>query len=120
MLAWNSSKDNAVQAEYIIMEKAKGVQLSAVKPSMHFKQRTGVVKSIARYQKAWGKLSFNRIGSLYYAEDLKPDERSPVQVENAQKLVPGTRFAIGPIVGREWSDAGRAGLGCDRGPCKSP
>ena len=120
VLAWKSSNQNAVKAEYIVMEKVKGVQLSTVWPSMHFDQKVTIMKSIAGYQKAWARLSFSRIGSVYYTKDLKlEDPLAPVYIDDDGQSAADARFAIGPITGKEWNTLGRAGLNCDRGPCRS-
>lgn len=116
VLAWDSSNKNAVKAEYIIMEKAKGVQLSTKWPSMNFDQKVKTMKSIAKYQKAWADLSFSHIGSVYYTKDLKPDARAPIYIDETDSDVADTRFSIGPILGRQWSDFEKATLNCDRGP----
>ena len=69
--AWSSrAQDNGVGAEYIIMEKLPGVQLDVVWAGMDIGDRLSIVKAIARHQKAWMSYSFDRFGSLYYAEDL--------------------------------------------------
>lgn len=119
VIAWESSNKNAVQAEYIIMEKAKGVQLGSIWPTMEFEKKVQVMKAIARHQQAWAKMSFSRIGSLYYAKDLSPDQdRNAPFFDESGKLVNDSKFAIGPIVGRDWMDFGRAEIECNRGPCE--
>jgi len=65
VLAWSSKgQDTSVGAEYIIMEKAPGVDLERWWPSMQIKERYAVVKAIATYQKAWTSVSFKKFGSL--------------------------------------------------------
>ncbi|GFN11009.1 phosphotransferase enzyme family protein [Aspergillus tubingensis] len=72
VLAWSSNaSENPIGAEYIIMEKVRGVQLDNVWPRMDIKQRFELVKTIARYQKAWMSKSFTKYGSLYYSKDLQ-------------------------------------------------
>ncbi|KAK5113994.1 hypothetical protein LTR62_003117 [Meristemomyces frigidus] len=120
VLAWDSSNANAVKAEYIIMEKAKGVQLGTVWPTMDGGQKVQLIRAIARHQRAWSKISFSRIGSLYYAKDLSPtDVAGPVFFDDSGNPVTDSKFAIGPISGREWMDFGRANIDCDRGPWTS-
>jgi hypothetical protein len=121
VLSWSSSNRNAVKAEYIIMEKAKGVQLGTVWPTMDSSQKGRVIGAMAKYQRAWSNLSFGRIGSLYYAKDLPPaDQTAPLFSDESGDPVSSTdpKFAIGPIVGKEWIDFGRASVDCDRGPCE--
>ncbi|KAF2722987.1 phosphotransferase family protein [Polychaeton citri CBS 116435] len=120
VLAWSSSDKNAVKAEYIIMEKAEGVQLGTAWSTMDINQRGRVIRAIARHQRTWSKISFSRIGSLYYAKDLPPvDQATPVFFNDLGQPVAGLKFAIGPALGREWVDSGRANVNCDRGPWTS-
>ncbi|KAH9826909.1 phosphotransferase enzyme family protein, partial [Teratosphaeria destructans] len=117
VLAWDASDKTAVNAEYIIMEKAKGVQLSIAWPRMKFQQKVQLMKAVGRYEKAWASTSFDRIGSLYYADDVQLDvRRALVYIDETGKQVQDDRFSVGPIVSREWNDHGRASLSCDRGP----
>ncbi|MCJ1334838.1 hypothetical protein MMC09_000103 [Bachmanniomyces sp. S44760] len=68
---WNSkAQSNTVGAEYIIMQKAPGVQLEHVWKGMDIEDRLKVVKQIVRYQRKWTSTSFKEFGSLYFAEDV--------------------------------------------------
>lgn len=120
VLAWSSSDKNAVNAEYIIMEKAKGVQLASMWPKMELDQRVQVVRAIARHQRAWLNISFSRIGSLYYAKDSPSSANldGPLFSDDLGKPITDSKFVIGPILGREWMDNGRATIDSDRGPCE--
>ena len=54
VLAWSSkASENNVGAEYIIMEKAPGVELELIWPAMDIKTRADFLKSLGRIQKAW-------------------------------------------------------------------
>jgi hypothetical protein len=47
VFCWSSrAHDNAVGAEYIIMEKAQGVELEEMWPKMTMKERSVLVKNI--------------------------------------------------------------------------
>lgn len=117
MLAWSSkAEDNTVGAEYIIMEKAAGVQLSKVWPTMGIKQRFELVKTISGYQKAWMSIPFTQYGSLYYSSDMEDSDGSD-SVKGALSISKHHRFAVGPSTGREFLDDGRIALDFDRGPC---
>ncbi|KAL1613217.1 hypothetical protein SLS60_001449 [Paraconiothyrium brasiliense] len=120
VLAWNSkAQDNPVGAEYIIMEKAQGIELEKIWPSMNIKNRLALVENIAGFQKAWTSISFKRFGSLYYANDLdESSESEPLYVDANGIDTIDERFAIGPSTGREMVDNGRATVQFDRGPCK--
>lgn len=101
------------------MEKAPGVELERVWPSMQIKDRLAVVKAIAGFQKTWTSISFRKFGSLYYAKNL--DEQyhgEPLCSDAKGNEIPGEDFAIGPTVAREWIDDGRASVDLQRGPSK--
>ncbi|KAK3677309.1 hypothetical protein LTR78_002847 [Recurvomyces mirabilis] len=117
VLAWNSSNENVVQAEYIIMGKAKGVQLGTVWPTMDSNQKVQLIRAIAKCQRVWSRMSFGQIGSLYCAKDLPSVNRTaPVYFNDSGEPIEDSELAIGPVVGREWMDCGRASLNSDRGP----
>jgi hypothetical protein len=122
VLAWSSrAHETSVDAEYIIMEKAPGIELERVWPSMNIKDRLAVVKTIATFQEAWTSASFTRFGSLYFAYDLEESPRDEPLYTNSDGVeVTDQRFAVGPSTGRETIDHGRAIIEFDRGPCKTP
>ena len=118
--AWDSkARENGVGAEYIIMEKLSGIQLQDVWPRMKIQDRLGIVKSIARHQRAWAAVSFQQLGSLYFSRDL--DAVTPhLRYINAQgEMVTDSRFAIGPSAGWTFMEHRRNILEFDRGPCTS-
>ncbi|RAK96065.1 phosphotransferase enzyme family protein [Aspergillus ibericus CBS 121593] len=116
VLAWSSeANENPVGAEYIIMEKAEGVQLDKVWPKMDIKKRFELVKTIAEYQKAWMSRSFTQYGSLYYSSGL-PNIEGCVLVKEDGSNCKEHRFAVGPTTGREFLDDGRIDVDFDRGP----
>ncbi|KAI2711768.1 hypothetical protein CBS147333_1269 [Penicillium roqueforti] len=69
--AWNNSaEDNAVGAEYIIMEKANGVLLSSQWATMSTDQKRELIQSIIDFERSLIAHSFDMIGSIYYENDL--------------------------------------------------
>ena len=117
--AWSSrAQDNVVGAEYIIMEKLPGIQLSVVWADMEIEARLTIAKAIARYQKAWMSISFNQFGSLYFAEDLDRSTQSLSYTNHQDITVTEPRFAVGPSTARGFNDDGRSNVEFDRGPCK--
>ncbi|KAF2127104.1 hypothetical protein P153DRAFT_424425 [Dothidotthia symphoricarpi CBS 119687] len=120
VLAWSSkAQENTIGAEYIIMEKVSGIELERVWPSMDIKDRLKVVKSIALMQKAWTSISFHQYGSLYFTEDLdEPTGTEPLYFDAYGKGITDKRYQVGPSIGRESIDNGRATINFDRGPCK--
>ncbi|CBX90707.1 hypothetical protein LEMA_P057410.1 [Plenodomus lingam JN3] len=92
--AWNSNaQSHSVRAEYIIMEKAQGIQ------------------------KRWLSISFSHYGGLYYAKDMKSSPVSHYVQDGV--VIKKSEFALGPATGRDWHDAGRADLDIRRGPWSS-
>lgn len=120
VIAWSSNRKNAVEAEYIVMEKAERVQLGSVWSTLEGKQKVQVIRAIAKYQLAWSDVLIQQIGSLYYQDDLSGQNSAGLRYINKDsgETVEDGRFAIGPIQSREWMDHGRVALDCDRGPCK--
>ncbi|KAH1351200.1 hypothetical protein KXW98_000285 [Aspergillus fumigatus] len=115
VLAWSSKPaDNFVGAEYIIMEKVAGVQLSKVWSKMGIKERFELVKTISGYQKAWTSMSFTQYGSLYYSSDTDSDGCDLAKGDGS--VTKSQRFAVGPSTGREFLDDGRMEMDSDRGP----
>ncbi|KAL3485642.1 kinase-like domain-containing protein [Aspergillus germanicus] len=70
ILVWNSSFDNPVAVEYILMENARGVSLSKIWNNLDVDLQFKVLKKIAMYQRAWSDISFSMQGSLYYSQDI--------------------------------------------------
>lgn len=120
MFSWSSkTSENSIGAEYIIMEKIEGVPLRVNWDAMAFDKKVVVVRTLAKYQKAWMAHTFNQYGSLYYAGDAPASLGQPTfsycdenSVETQDK-----RFVIGPTVHRHTIDFGRAQVDFYRGPC---
>lgn len=117
--AWSSeASSNSVGAEYIIMEKASGVELTRVWPKLLGNERGKIVRQIVQFQKSFTASSFPGIGSLYYAESLDngvssiPVKRGPLETTSRSK-----KFVIGPINDQRFFEEGRGDIDCDRGPC---
>ncbi|OQE32187.1 hypothetical protein PENSTE_c001G00231 [Penicillium steckii] len=116
VLAWSSqASENNVGAEYIIMEKAHGIELIEKWPEMDISTRTKFLKSLARILKAWTSTSFSSYGSLYYPADLE-DPKPCVLTKTDGSKIEEPRFAIGPSNSRMQSDDGRTAIDFDRGP----
>jgi hypothetical protein len=119
VFAWNSRADDAVGAEYIIMEKMAGVQLSEVWKNMKLVDKMQLRLNLARYQEVWLSASFRQFGGLYYRQDLESGPSEDYLYTNQKgENVHDSRFTIGPMTGRDWCDCRRSALICYRGPCK--
>ena len=102
-----------------LASSSKGILLEEVWPNMVIEKRFVVIKSLARYQKAWSSIRFNQCGILYYAQDInsRSVERPLYSIQDIVG-VSDPNFVDEPTVGREWFDNGRAAIDFDRGPCK--
>ncbi|EZF29790.1 hypothetical protein H109_04256 [Trichophyton interdigitale MR816] len=119
--AWNASRDtknNPVGAEYIVMERVPGIQLSEIWCNLQLKQKLKVFTQIARYMRKWTSVNFSQIGSLYYTENIPVMPNEPLYSENGNAAF-NSRFTVGLSTNREWSDAGRGDLKCNSGPWRS-
>ncbi|KAL9020921.1 MAG: hypothetical protein Q9185_001884 [Variospora sp. 1 TL-2023] len=117
---WNSNAvTNTVGAEYIVMEKAPGLELGRVWPDLNGKERRQIIEQLVQYQKKFTASTFPGIGSLYYAGDL--DEclsYIPVREHLSRNASIYKDFVIGPINDQRLFEQGRGDVVCDRGPCK--
>ncbi|KAL4946504.1 hypothetical protein BDV06DRAFT_208629 [Aspergillus oleicola] len=119
IFSWNSSTDNPVAAEYILMENARGVSLSKIWDNLDVDLQFNVLKKIAMYQRVWSDVSFSKYGSLYYSQDISQSDSSLRYTNQDGKEITDERFAVGPSVSRKNVDCGRADLGFDRGPWRA-
>ncbi|KAK2748309.1 hypothetical protein FQN57_000967 [Myotisia sp. PD_48] len=97
VLGWSSPtiQPNPVGAEYILMEKMKGRQLSEVWDTMSEAQRLDLVKSLVAIEKKLASTKFEHHGSLYY-QDTAADGRSITNseiIKSGQEAV--SKFVIG-------------------------
>jgi hypothetical protein len=99
------------------MEKIKGVPLSEVWSTLNLTQKLQVLLAMTRLQTQWLSVSFSHYGSLYYREDMQPPAGNHFARDG--KAVRDSGFAIGPVTGRDWCDAGRSNLHVEKGPCTS-
>ena len=93
------------------MEKAEGVPLGRVWGSLGVREKAKLLLQIYRFMRAWLKNPLPGYGGLYYKDDVPSERALPVGGAH-------DRFVIVPAVGRDWYDAGRKELECDRGPCE--
>ncbi|KAI4114120.1 MAG: hypothetical protein LQ345_005048 [Seirophora villosa] len=116
--AWNSNAaSSTVGAEYIIMEKAPGIELGRAWPELNGNERRKIIQRLVQYQKNFTASTFPGIGSLYYARDL--DEGLPCIPIKENKGINASvsgDFVIGPINDQRLFEQGRGDVECDRGP----
>jgi hypothetical protein len=111
---WNSStslETNLVGAEYIIMEKVKGVELSHCWQSLSKKEMLTVIKQLCGYENKLFTTTFKQIGGIYYSNSLSPQERGCTLKDS--------RWCIGPTPESSFWHGERKHLQLYRGPCTS-
>lgn len=120
ILAWSSDASNPVGAEYIIMEKASGVQLFQTWGTTNDSERFELVQRVTEIEGELASIRFPVRGSLYLCKPLDKDER---QIELRTDVGSSTRFCIAQSCERQWharTEAGTASFApeFDRGPCE--
>ncbi|KAF7166804.1 hypothetical protein CNMCM6106_002502 [Aspergillus hiratsukae] len=115
VLSWSSpSQHNAVGAEYILMERVRGRQLSEVWDALSEAQRFGLVKSLVEIEQKLANVKFALHGSLYY-KDTYPHGRSIIDPTEPEQEA-ASKFVIGPTTQRSFWEDEKQELGIDRGP----
>ncbi|KAJ5578442.1 uncharacterized protein N7459_007406 [Penicillium hispanicum] len=99
VLAWNANATNAVGAEYIVMEKVPGVQLSQKWDGMAEGHRLILIKTLAQWESQLSNIDFHAYGGLYYRSSLKESEGTPAVVGF---LDPRSEFCVGPSCDPAW------------------
>ena len=110
---WNSSSSpttNPVGAEYIVMERVQGVELSHCWKTLNRKERLMIIKRLCEYESKLFTTTFSHYGSLYYRTDLSPEQQTPQ----------GERWCVGPTADPSFWHGERQALDLKRGPCNIP
>lgn len=126
ILASSFDSSNAVGAEYIIEEKARGKPLGSLWNQWSMESRLDIVSQIIDFERRLTSVSFPKHGCIYYKADLERRGIATESLTNATDNLPLAcdrsvldSFAMGPLTeGRLW-EAERAKMVLDRGPCKS-
>ncbi|KAF9536552.1 Phosphotransferase enzyme, partial [Lunasporangiospora selenospora] len=95
--AWDSDPDNAIGAEYILMEKMNGVPLSEKWDHLAFEEKKHIINQVIDIMLQLLDTSFDRIGSLYMDEN-------------------DSTYRIGPIISDLFFDGKRGTMDLERGP----
>ncbi|RMZ78659.1 hypothetical protein DV738_g3782, partial [Chaetothyriales sp. CBS 135597] len=113
----HDSTANLVGAEFMLMEKVPGRQLSDVWPTMSEAERFGLVKSIVRIENKLTDLKLSKYGSIYYRDNC-PDGLTVEQVGllDDRSSTSTSGFVIGPVADRHFWPDEKEGLDIDRGP----
>ncbi|WEW56950.1 hypothetical protein PRK78_002409 [Emydomyces testavorans] len=86
--------ESAIDAEYIVLEKAPGVELSHVWDNLSPRDKSTLVKQLGEITGRLSKATFPCYGSLYHLKDLPESEAR--QIDDT--------YAIGPTTARAWFD----------------
>lgn len=108
----HSVDDNAVGAEYILMEKLPGRPIGDAWFDLSEQERLKVLLQIVKLETKLFAIDLPASGSIYYARDLPP---------NTPKIdIPGSDggLCIGPYAAQRWWFGERGDLDIDRGPRK--
>ena len=124
VLGYSATHNNAVGAEYIIMEKASGREIGDVWYELSEKARMKVVVEVARVESVLFSIPLPAYGSIYFRSDLQNGmEATDVTLgdvtgnsEHASKTA--DQICIGPDVAQSWWFEKRSSMNVPRGPCK--
>ncbi|KAL8901341.1 MAG: hypothetical protein Q9207_005255 [Kuettlingeria erythrocarpa] len=101
ILAWNDDALNPVGAEYIIMEKAPGVQLYKVWDEIQDYHRLRLIESLTKMEHQLAAIQFPAYGGLYLRHSIS----NPSQYVPLDPSMDSTRsYCIGPQCGPSWTD----------------
>lgn len=117
--AWSSEDNNAVGAEYIIMEKAPGHPLENRWFSLTPKERVRLVTSFVELERKMFSLPLGSYGSLYHKSSLPPHLQTDLYLpETPDETDDASRFCIGPATDYMFWRGRRAQMELNRGPCE--
>lgn len=122
ILSWScDATDNPVQAEYIIEEKAPGVRLGPLWPSLEWKTKLAIVEQIVDFDCSLTSIQFQKLGCIYFKEDLQrfTGSSDAIPLTSDRKNLVLDQYAMGPLTKAELWVNGREQMNLDRGPCKS-
>lgn len=115
-------RPNAVGAEFILMDKVKGVQLSEVWNDMSERQRFNLVKNVVEIEKRLVDIPLSGYGGLYHRATLTDNDSlffeaiNPGQMPRKEDDI--SKFVIGPTPEKGFYIDGGKEPGNSRGPCK--
>lgn len=118
VFAWSSDVSNPVGAEYIIMEKAPGVQLFKVWDTISDRAKLTVVEKLTKLEKELASIQFPALGSLYLSESHTPGLK---QAALPAIIDASGSYFVGPSCDRSWlldRDADVIENELSSGPCK--
>ncbi|KAK0100514.1 hypothetical protein ONS96_007788 [Cadophora gregata f. sp. sojae] len=120
VLAWNSNPSNPVEAEYIVMEKAPGIQLFQKWDDLDGDSRLSLIKQLTELEHQLASIPFPASGNLYLVESVLKNKHIPVDSSVDSTF----QYSVGPSSDKSWDiDQGQLYLdssqNLDLGPWKS-
>ncbi|KAJ6181243.1 Aminoglycoside phosphotransferase [Penicillium mononematosum] len=100
------ASESKLGVEYIVMEKAPGVELGRIWEDLKSRDKLSIVKQTAAITCTLAQSRFPYHGALYRKQD----------VSQSESFVLDDEFAIGPTTGPAWFDNRRAEVEVHRGP----
>ncbi|KAH7402429.1 kinase-like domain-containing protein [Pyrenochaeta sp. MPI-SDFR-AT-0127] len=99
VLAWNSNSSNPVGAEYIIMDKARGVQLFQNWSDIGGLARLSIINQLVEIEREMARIRFPALGHLYHSESIDND-KSYIHLDSS--IDPPGAYCIGPSCDHAW------------------
>lgn len=120
ILTWSCDASNPVGAEYIMMEKAPGIQLFEEWDKISDMDKWGIVQQLAKLEGEITEIRFPASGSLYLRESMSEDD-GDTYIALDHDADPSGQFCIGPSCDRRWhsldKEASSLHSQFNRGPC---
>ncbi|KAK3053875.1 hypothetical protein LTR09_005155 [Extremus antarcticus] len=126
VVAFDSSTENALGFEWILMEKVPGIRLQDAWPSMSQESKEALTTEVAGMMMSLQLSSFDSIGSLYSSDRAAPYSNTDGLGRKARAAEPETQmdppygqYVVGRLVDRNFFRAKRVFLEVKRGPYES-
>ncbi|TVY31985.1 Altered inheritance of mitochondria protein, mitochondrial [Lachnellula subtilissima] len=98
VLAWNSDPSNPVGAEYIMMERAPGIQLFQKWDDLDGDNRLSLIKQLTEPEHQLASIPFPASGHLYFMESIL--EKKHILLDSSVDST--SQYGIGPLCHRSW------------------
>jgi len=119
--SWNGSSSpdiNPVGAEYILMEKVKGVNLLDIWAGLTEKESLLIMKQVVKFEEKLFTRPLAQYGSLYFRDAIPAGLQSEtLYADKSSNNDQNRKWCIGPSARREWWYAQRSEMDIERGPC---
>ncbi len=125
---YSANRHNPVGAEYVIVEKAQGMQLKSIWYDMQEDSQKNIVNQVVDFETKLQSIAFTHHGSLYFKKDLEDKRVSPYKFEDLKSTVRFpenltvsdllNEYAMGPSTeAKIWEDERETMEMLSRGPC---